>query len=77
MHAMDETKCAGFRTSGHWRGYPCCAIPKHKVGAFMFCANHAIKAMEGVANGHSPNCPASFGFKCDCEVDSRIKEGRE
>lgn len=63
-------KCAGYKTSGYWKGYKCAATPKHKIEhegvIYEFCANHYAKAIEGQKKGHLPNCPACFGFNCEC-----------
>lgn len=33
-------RCAGHRTSGHWKGWPCGAVPQHKKGGKWWCKNH-------------------------------------
>jgi len=38
---MDMKKiCSGFKTSGHWKGYPCVAIAKYKYKGKWYCKNH-------------------------------------
>ena len=72
---MNEKSCHGYRTSGHWRGYPCGAIPKFKHEGFSFCGSHYAMSVEGTKNGHLANCPACFGFECEClagQIDKRL-----
>lgn len=37
----ERKECAGYRTSGHSKGWPCGAIPKHKhSNGGWYCKNH-------------------------------------
>lgn len=64
----DRPRCAGVRTSGHWKGSPCCAVPTVEYGGMHWCKNHLPVAgerakAEGIArraelyNAAFPNRP--------------------
>jgi len=47
------SRCAGHRTSGYWKGYPCGARPMHEVGGKYYCKNHLpLKVVENEIEQH-------------------------
>jgi len=41
----DKKTCSGYRSAGHWKGYPCNAVAKFELDGKWYCANHYAKAV--------------------------------
>lgn len=41
MGSTEKYFCAGYKTSGHWKGWPCAAVAKYQASdGCWYCKNH-------------------------------------